>query len=128
MIKSIGFGVLFCFLQSICESFLSYWIIAVKGTSDINADGLMLYGITRILLTIVPYVLLFLLTHQIIKKTILPAITAFFINVLILIIFWQQGLIQKEPIIMILSSLTVSCILMVLNKLAIEKKNIVQKL
>src|SRR5690606_24168710 len=92
--KSVGIGALFCLGQSIGESILVYWFITISGTSNVNFEGMMLYSFIRIVLTLIPYTLLFWLTYQLNKLLIMPALVAFVINVVVLLVLYLLGFYQ----------------------------------
>ncbi|WP_299762494.1 hypothetical protein [uncultured Pontibacter sp.] len=122
--KSAGLGIMFCLAQSIGESVLAYWFITLKGTSDINFEGMMLYSFIRIVLTVIPYMLLFMLTYKIRKTFVMPALVALSINVLVLITLYLFDIYQKERLAIMFSSLLLSNIFLVTNKL-INRKTII---
>ncbi len=115
---------MFCLAQSIGESVLAYWFITLKGTSDINFEGMMLYSFIRIVLTVIPYMLLFMLTYKIRKTFVMPALVALSINVLVLITLYLFDIYQKERLAIMFSSLLLSNIFLVTNKL-INRKTII---
>jgi hypothetical protein len=119
--RSVGLGIMFCLTQSLGESILSYWFISLKGTSNINFEGMILYSFIRIILTAIPYILLFWLAFQLRKARLIPAFIALSINVLVLLTFYLLDIYQKEPATIVLSSMLLSITFLALNKTIINK-------
>lgn len=124
--KSVGLGIIFCLAQSVGESVLAYWFISISGTSNVNLEGMLLYSFIRILLTLIPYILLFWLTYQM-KILAMPALIGFAINVIVLPIFYLLGFNQFEPATIMISSLLMSNFFLISNILISSKNTSAQQ-
>lgn len=88
--------------------------------SDVNIEGAMLFALIRIFLTVIPYVVVFLVTNYISQK-LKPASISLVLNLPILIYIYSAGMIQKDPASFIASSLLTSVVLvMICNKVEIR--------
>ena len=112
--KPIKYGLLFCIGQAFIEANVAFIIILVLNSSIINYEGLLFYFFIRTLLTIVPYVFGFYFCNRFLKKFI-PAVTSFFINLLVLTFFAYFGLIKIDIFSMTLASILTSVVLIIID-------------
>lgn len=116
LLHSILLGLIFCAGQSFGESILGFLITSTSRTSDVNFDGALMFMWMRIAMTIVPYLTVFVIMDLITKERIGPSFISLGLNVIILIYFYNTGLIQKDPSAYIIGSLVTSIILLIIDK------------
>jgi hypothetical protein len=116
ILKSIIIGVSYCLSQRLGESILGFIITDVRGASDVNIDGAILFAIIGFLLSVLPYLLLYPLVRGRAQVKISNSTLSAIINLFVLIYFYVSGLIQKDPTSFIIASLLVSMLFVVAER------------
>ncbi|QHT69343.1 hypothetical protein GXP67_23235 [Rhodocytophaga rosea] len=120
-LNSLIIAWIFCIGQSFGEAFLGFIFTNVRMASDVNNEGAIFFAVIRICLTLIPYLLVFLIAN-IISPRIKPSVISFVINLPILIYFYSSGMIQKDPVSFVAGSLLISLILLAIdNKRRIKR-------
>ena len=126
ILHSLLLGLIFCVGQSFGESILGFLITNVRRTSDVNFEGVIMFMWIRIALTIIPYLAVFVTGDLITKEKMRPSLMSLGLNIIILIYFYNRGLIQKDPISFIIGSLLTSLILILIDR-KLETREYFQK-
>lgn len=116
LIHSIVLGLLFCIIQSFGESIVGFIITDSRGISNVNFEGAFLFGIIRIFMTIVPYIVGFIILDILTGHKLEPSYISLGINLIVLIFIYNSGMIQEDPIAFIVGSIITGFILILINQ------------
>ena len=116
LLQSLVLGLIFCIGQSFGESILGFIITDSRGTSNVNFEGAFMFGIIRIVLTIIPYLAGFIIIDRLTNDKIKPSYISFGLNLIALLYIYFSGLIQKDPISFIIGSIVTSLILILIDQ------------
>lgn len=122
IINSLLLGLVLCAGQSFGESIIGFFITSARRASDVNFEGAIMFMWIRIVMTLIPYLTTFVIVDLLTKEKMRPSLISFVINVIILIYFYNVGLIQKDPTSFIIGSLLTSLILLIIDKQSRTRK------
>lgn len=114
LLYPILLALVFCTGQSLGEAVLGFIFTNVRIASDVNREGAVFFAVIRICLTLVPYVLVFLVTNFI-SQQVKPSLISLVLNLPILIYFYSSGMVQKDPASFIAGSILTSIVLLVID-------------
>lgn len=116
LFQSFSLGLIFFVGQGFGESIIGFIIIILRGSSQVNLEGIFLFGFIRALLTMIPYLVGFIVFDILTKGKIKPSYTSFGLNLMCLLYIYFTGLIQKEPFSFITGSLVTGLILLLIDQ------------
>jgi hypothetical protein len=125
---SLLLGLGFCFVQSFGESIVGFFITTAKRSSNVNLDGMIYYTTLRILMTLIPYTITFIIIDKISKEKVNPSFISFGLNFIIMIYFYDIGLISKDSTSIIFGSILTSFILILIDKNSLSRTFLKNKL
>lgn len=108
-------GIIFCVLQSFGESFIGIFFITILKLRDVNSEGMLLYAIIRIVLTIPFYLFIFPLVRLITNRRIPISYIALVTNIGVIVYFYNIGMIKRYSELFLVISLITSGILLFLD-------------
>ncbi len=115
-------------MQSFGESIVGYFITIAKRSSNVNLDGMIYFTSIRILMTLIPYTITFIIIDKISKEKVNPSFISFGLNFIIMIYFYNIELISKDPASIIFGSILTSFILILIDKNSLSRTFLKNKL
>lgn len=116
ILLSLMLGLLFCLGQSFGESIVGFIITDVRGPSNVNFEGAIMFGTIRVGLTIIPYLAGFIIIDRLTSDKLKPSYISFGLNLIALLYIYFSGLIQEDLISFIIGSILTSLILILIDQ------------
>ena len=94
VLYSLLLGLVFCAGQSFGESIIGFFITSGRRASDVTFEGAIMFMWIRIAIILIPYLITFVIVDLLTKERMRPSLISLGLNIIILICFYNVGLIQ----------------------------------